>query len=487
MLNSSFIVHHSSFTMLHIPIIRKGELYRSLDVATVPHHRTREPFVEISQANSGLIRRDLRDQQTARAKLTSLTTAELVEICAQAAGHFSHDSLPLGDVSQTAEDYVNQVSATTGMPYVLARNNMDKIRGVLAGVGNVLDGLTRNIDWQVLDRGFGELNGQALSFYPRAESLGVVLPSNSPGVHSLWIPAFPLKTPLILKPGSSEPWTPYRIIQALIKAGAPREAFSFYPTDHAGAGEILRNCGRGMIFGDASSTSLWQGDSRIEIHGPGFSKVVIGEDCIDDWEQYLDVMVRSIADNGGRSCINASGIWVPRHAEKISEALAERLSQIKPRPADDDEARLAPFADAKVAARISQIIDQALSEPGAREVTNRNSTRLVSHDECSYLLPTIVLCEASDHPLANKEFMFPFASVVTAAPETIPEVLGPSLVVTAITSDSRLINKLVNSPHVDRLNVGAVPTSVVSWDQPHEGNLFEHLYARRAFQRAVAV
>ncbi len=229
------------------------------------------------------------------------------------------------------------------MPYVLARNNMDKIRGVLAGVGNVLNGLTRNIDWEVLDRGFGEVNGQALSFYPRAESLGVVLPSNSPGVHSLWIPAVPLKIPLVLKPGSAEPWTPYRIIQALIKAGAPREAFSFYPTDHAGAGEILRNCGRGMIFGDASSTSLWQGDPRIEIHGPGFSKVVIGEDCIDDWEQYLDVMVRSIADNGGRSCINASGIWVPRHAEKISEALAERLAQIKPRPADDEQARLAPF------------------------------------------------------------------------------------------------------------------------------------------------
>lgn len=470
--------------MIKIPILRKGTPYYSLDVAQVPHHRTREPFVEISQANSGLIRRDLRDQQTPRAKLASLTTAELVEICARAADHFANDSLTLGEIDQTREDYIAQVSATTGMPYVLARNNMDKIRGVLAGVGNVLNGLTRNIDWQVLDRGFGDLNGQALSFYPRGESLGVVLPSNSPGVHSLWVPAIPLKIPLVLKPGSAEPWSPYRIIQALIKAGAPREAFSFYPTDHAGAGEILRNCGRGMIFGDASSTSLWQGDSRIEIHGPGYSKVVIGEDCIDDWEQYLDVMVRSIADNGGRSCINASGIWVPRHAEKISEALAERLSQIKLRPADDDEARLAPFADAKVAARISQIVDQGLLEPGAREVTNRQ--RLVSHDECSYLLPTIVLCETPDHPLANKEFMFPFASVVTAAPEMIPEVLGPSLVVTAITSDPKLINKLVNSPHVDRLNVGAVPTSVVSWDQPHEGNLFEHLYARRAFQRAVA-
>ena len=130
---------------------------------------------------------------------------------------------------------------------------MQKVGTMLAEMGHVLHGLTRNLDWEILDRGFGEFEGHALSFFPRGESLGAVLPNNSPGVHSLWIPAFALKIPLILKPGGSEPWTPFRIIQALIRAGAPREAFSFYPTDHGGAGEILRHCGRGMVFGDSST------------------------------------------------------------------------------------------------------------------------------------------------------------------------------------------------------------------------------------------
>jgi hypothetical protein len=475
--------------MLNIPILRQGEPYKSLDVVGVPHHQTRELFVEISQANSGLIRRDLRDQKTGWEKLAALSTVELIDICTRAAKHFLNDSLPLGDDTQTPEDYVRQVSATTGMPHVLARRNMAKIRGVLAEAGNVLNGLTRNIDWRILDQGFGEVAGQALSFYPRTESLGVVLPSNSPGVHSLWIPAVPLKIPLVLKPGSAEPWTPYRIIQALMLAGAPPAAFSFYPADHAGAGEILRSCGRGMIFGDAASIGVWGDDPRIEIHGPGFSKIVIGEDCIDEWERYLDLIVTSIAANGGRSCINASGIWVPAHAEQIAEALAERLAQITPLAADDEAAELAPFADANVAARISQMIDQGLTEPGARDVTasHRDRERLVDWQRCSYLLPTIVLCEAAEHPLANREFLFPFASVVKIKQEQIPEALGSSLVVTAITSDPKLIRKLVDSPNVDRLNIGPVPTSQVSWDQPHEGNLFEHLYARRAFQRAVAV
>jgi acyl-CoA reductase-like NAD-dependent aldehyde dehydrogenase len=474
--------------MIKIPLLRKGEPYESLDVARVAHHRTREVFAEVSQANAGLIRRDLLDQETGRKALSGLTCAELVEICSRAALHFERDALPLGTEMQTPEDYVRQVSATTGLPFVLVRKNMLKIRGVLSEMGHVLGGLTRGLDLSILDRGFGEWNGQALSFFPRTDSLGVVLPNNSPGVHTLWTPAVALKIPLVLKPGSSEPWTPYRIAQALIRAGAPREAFSLYPTDHGGASEILRHTGRGMIFGDASTTGNWRDDPRIEIHGPGYSKIIIGDDCVDDWEKYLDVMVASIADNSGRSCVNASSVWASRHTERIAEALAEKFSQIVPRDAEDEEATLAPFADPNVAARISDSIDQALQQEGALDVTgiHRKSERLVMRRGCAYLLPTVVLCEGAQHPLANREFLFPFSSVVKARQEDITEVIGPSLVLTAITSDEHLIQRLVASVNVDRLNIGPVPTNQLSWDQPHEGNLFEHLYARRAFQRTHA-
>jgi hypothetical protein len=180
---------------------------------------------------------------------------------------------------------------------------------------------------------------------------------------------------------------------------------------------------------------------------------------------------------------------VPRHAEEISQALAERLARIVPREAEDEAAQLAPFTDPSVAARISAMIDQGLTEPGAADVSTsvRGTERLMNWNGCAYLLPTVLLCEDATHPFANREFLYPFASVVKVNQDQIPGVLGPSLVVTAITNDPNLIQKLVNSPNVDRLNVGAVPTNQISWDQPHEGNLFEHLYARRAFQRAAAV
>jgi acyl-CoA reductase-like NAD-dependent aldehyde dehydrogenase len=478
--------------MIHLPILRHGVPYKSLDVVTVPHHRTREPFVEISQANPGLIRRDLRPerQEGAREALARLPFDRLAAMCAEAADHFLEDTLPLGDASQSPGDYILQLTATTGMPHALVRRNMQRVAGVMREIRTVLRGLTRGLDMSILDAGYGEYGGHAISYYPRTNALGVVLPSNSPGVHSLWVPAIALKMPLVLKPGSAEPWTPFRIAQAFMKAGCPPEAFSYYPADHAGAGEVLRRTGRSMFFGDVSAVGGWEGDPRVELHGPGYSKILIGDDMLegDRWQEHVGLMAASIAENGGRSCVNASGIWVAAsHAERVAEAVAAKLATIVPRAADDDQATLAPFADPRVAERISAQIDQGL-QGGGREVTlaHRGTPRLAGLDGCTYLQPTLVLVDGPDHPLANREFLFPFAAVVPVAPDDMRQMPGPmgkTLVVTALTRDRRLIDRLLASPLVDRLNVGAIQTNTISWDQPHEGNLFEHLYARRSFQQ----
>jgi hypothetical protein len=472
--------------MLHLPILRRGRPYRSVEVAPAPHFRTRQAVAGVSQANAGLVRRDLLEdaQASMREPLAAFRMEELVALCHRAADAFMTDTLAVGDDPQAPEDYVRQLSSTTGLPHVLVRRNMEKIRGVLARVETVLSGLTRGLEVDVLDRGLGESHGHALSFVPRSPTLGVVLPSNSPGVHSLWVPAVALKTALVLKPGSAEPWTPYRLVQAFIRAGAPPDAFGFYPTDHAGAGEILRRCGRGMVFGDVSSTRPWAKDPRVEVHGPGYSKVLLGPDAAPEWRGHLEVIVSSIVENGGRSCVNASGVWVAGDPSALAEALAERLARIAPRAEDDPEALLAPFANPEVARRISAMIDRDLEVQGAVDLTarHRGGLRLVQWEGSTYLLPTVVRCDSADHPLANREFLFPFASVVPVRTEDLPSALGPTLAVSAITRDERLMSRLLASPLLHRLNLGPFPTWQVSWDQPHEGNLFEHLYARRAVQ-----
>ena len=475
--------------MVHIPLIRRGVPYRSIDVARIAHHATGAAFAEVSQANVGLIRRDLLAQDAMRASLTQFTVARLIEMTKQAAQHFQHDSLPLGDTQQSPDDYVLQLSATTGMPHVMVRRNMQRIVSVMENLPDILRGLTRGLDLEILDLGFGEVHGQAFSFYPNGKTLGVVLPSNSPGVHGLWIPAIAMKTPLVLRPGSTEPWTPFRLIQAFMKAGVPGDAFNYFPSDHAGAGEIVRQTGRSMFFGDVAAVGSVSGDPRVELHGPGYSKILFGSDLASQWRDYLDLIVGSVAENGGRSCVNASGVWTPAHGRDLAEALAAKMITIEPRSAEDPAAEISPFVDARVAGRISQQIDAALYEPGAEDITMRlrKGPRLVKAHGATFLLPTVIHCTSSEHPLANREFLFPFVSVVDVTREqmeTMPEAAGATLSATALTNDQDFITRLVQSDLIGRLNLGPLRTNRIAWDQPHEGNLFDHLYARRAFQFA---
>jgi acyl-CoA reductase-like NAD-dependent aldehyde dehydrogenase len=470
----------------HLPALRRGKPYASLDQGQVKDCHTGQPLARISQVNSGIIRKDLARTSEARAALKQFTCEKLIEICRKASGLFLHETLPVGDQghSQSPDEYVQTLSATSGLPWVMAQRNSEKLACVLGNMRLILDGLTRGLDLAILDRGLGEQHGRRMAFYPTAQCLGLVMPSNSPGVNSLWLPAIPLRIPVLLKPGRDEPWTPYRLIQALVAAGCPAAALGFYPTDHEGAAEILRGCGRALVFGDASATAPYAGNPAIQVHGPGLSKILIGEDQIERWPEFIDLMVSSIAENGGRSCVNASAIVVPSHAAEIGEALARELGPIAPRPASDQRAQLSAFANPSMAEGIDAMIEEGLRTPGATEITakHRDGPRKVTLGGGVYLRPTLVRCGSFAHPLANREFLFPYASLVEAPQAAMLEQIGPSLVVTAITQDPAFRESLLESPFIQRLNLGPIPTTRISWDQPHEGNLFDLLYRRRAIE-----
>jgi hypothetical protein len=472
----------------HLPVIRRGKPYESLDKISIVNHRTGEAVAEVSTINAGIIRKDLQRISESRAALKRFTVAQLIDICSKAGDHFLNGTVPLGDKghTQSPQQYVETLSSTSGLPHVMVRRNMQKIHHALTNMQTVLNGLTRGLDLEILDKGFGEQYGTRISYYPTTQALGLVMPSNSPAVNSLWLPAIPLKTPVIIKPGKEEPWTPYRLIQAFIAAGCPSEAFGFYPTDHEGAGEILRSCGRALIFGDKSTTQQYANNPAIQIHGPGFSKILIGEDQIERWPEFIDLIVSSISDNGGRSCINASAVVVPKYGNEIADALAQKLGSIRPTGPDDENARLSGFANTKMADYIDSAIEADLKTPGAQDVTAkyRNGARKVTQEGGVYLLPTIVKCESFSHPLANREFLCPYASVVEVPQRDMLKQIGPSLVVTAITEDERFTAELLESPLIERLNLGPISTMRVSWDQPHEGNMFEFLYKRRSIERA---
>jgi acyl-CoA reductase-like NAD-dependent aldehyde dehydrogenase len=473
---------------MHLPAWRFGKPYESLERETLVHFLTGEPVAEVSQVGGAIVGRDLQKAQQARAALLAIDPEEIVERLQTAGNLYANGTVTVGDTKQSPDDFVKQQSATTGLPESLCRANMQKNMFVLSNMDRILDALSRGLDTKILWQGYGqEHRGVTVSYQAQSPVLGLVLPSNSPGVHTLWLPVIALGVGLVMKPGSQEPWTPYRMAAAMVEAGIPAEAIGLYPgaTD-VGAG-ILAGCRRSMIFGSAKTVEQYRGNPGVQVHGPGFSKIILGDDCVDDWERHLDTMCESVAINSGRGCINASAIYASRHTKAIAEAIAARLGTIDVKPPHDPEAKLAAFTIPGAAKAIWGQIEAGLKAPGVTHVTAACGDRLVEGERCGWLRPTVAHCTSPEPEIAKAEYMFPFVSVVECPQERTLESIGPTLVCSAITDDEAFQRQLIGCTHIDRLNLGPIPTTKLDWLQPHEGNIIDFLYRSRALQIAANV
>jgi len=469
--------------MVNIPILRWGQPYTSLEADTVVNFVTGETLAKVSQANPGLLAKDIRKAHRARDVLRGIPCRELIQIMKKAADLYRDGTLPMGDATQSPDDFARQQSASTGLPEHMCKGNMAKNHFVLSNMDKILDALTRGLDLDILTRGYGtEPRGVPVSYQAQSPVLALVLPSNSPGVHTLWLPVIPMQVGLVLKPGPQEPWTPYRMAAAFFEAGVPREAISIYPGGAEMGAEVVNRCQRVKIFGSTETVKRYEGNSRVQVHGPGFSKVLLGDDVVDDWPKYLDLIVDSVYLNSGRGCINCSGVWASRHTKEIAAALAERLGPMEVKSPEDPSAALAAFTVPGQAQSIHATIKEKMKEPGVEDMTEKFGPRLVEMKRCAYLRPWVIHCDAPERKIANTEYMFPYVTVVECPQDQMLEKIGQTLVCSAITHNKAWEHQLMEATHIDRLNIGAIPTIRLNWLQPHEGNIVDFLYRARAFQ-----
>src|SRR5947208_8015133 len=469
--------------MLNIPVLRWGKHYTSLEVDNVIHFSTGETLAKVSQANPGLLAKDIRQAQRARDVLCEIPFRDLISMMKKAGELYRDATLPMGDGVQSPDDFARQQSASTGLPEQMCKANMAKNHFLLSNMDRILDCLTRGLDPEILSRGYGvESRGVIVSYQAQSPVLGLVLPSNSPGVHTLWLPVIPMQIGLLLKPGPQEPWTPYRMAAAFYEAGVPREAISIYPGGAEMGAEVVNRCRRVKIFGSTETVKRYEGNPRVQVHGPGFSKVLLGDDVVDQWPKYIDLIADSVYLNSGRGCINCSGVWASRHTREIAQALAERLGPMDVKPPDDPAATLAAFTVPGQAKAIHASILDKMKEEGVTDATAKFGPRLVEKERCAYLRPWVIHCDAPERKIAQTEYMFPYVTVVQCWQAEMIEKIGQTLVCSAITNDKKWERQLIDATNIDRLNIGPIPTIQLNWLQPHEGNIVDFLFRARAFQ-----
>jgi hypothetical protein len=298
-----------------------------------------------------------------------------------------------------------------------------------------------------------------------------------------------MKIPVLLKPGREDPFTPLRIVQAMIQAGFPKEAFGFYPTTHEGGDTLLTTCGRGIAFGN--DTTLKKYSAFPSISGPRHRPIQ------NPHRRGHDRPLARVPRRHRAIHLRQRRPLLHQHLRHPRPAPPRRTRQ-RPRrrtrenpapPARPSRRLLCGFANPALADGIDALITAHLKDPGATDLTalHRDTPRKVGAFDQTYLQPTLISCSDKDHALANTEFMFPYASIVEIPQAEMLANIGQTLVVSAFTEDPRFIEQLLLSPDIERLNLGTYPTNRVQWEQPHEGNLFEFLYHRRAIQGNVAV
>jgi len=301
---------------------------------------------------------------------------------------------------------------------------------------------------------------------------------NHPGVHGLWVEALALGYRVALRPSRREPFTPHRLICALREEGFGPDRVVLLPTDYEAADEILRGADLGMAYGGEDVMAKYAHDTRVLPQGPGRSKILVTAD--QDWREHLDTIVDSISHHGGTACINATAVLVEGDPAPLAEAIAERLSAMPSLPPQDDRAVL-PVQSLDSARRFEKfLLDRA---SGTRAWLGGDGIVDELGDGSAVLRPAVHQVDRSDAVQVNVELAFPCVWVAPWRPQEGTAPLRDSLVLTAITSDSALLDELLGEPTISNLYVGDHPTYWLAPGIPHDDYLSNFLMRAKAVIR----
>jgi acyl-CoA reductase-like NAD-dependent aldehyde dehydrogenase len=368
------------------------------------------------------------------------------------------------------------VSRAAGMPISVVRSAADAIgRGArevyrsvqcarpVGAVNDWRDPLTRT--------------GRAV-WTRRGNVFAVHAPGNHPGVHSVWLEALALGYRVAVRPSRRDPFTPHRLISALRAAGFGDDQVMLLPTGHETADAILRGADLAMAYGGEEVMRKYAAYSTMLPQGPGRSKILLTADV--DWRDHLDMIIDSISHEGGRACVNATGVFVEGDPTPVAQAVAERLAEIPSLPPQDENAVLPVLPSAE-----AQKLERYLLAKARGTVSWLGGDGIVDElgDGSAVLRPAVHQLDRPDADQARVELSFPCVWIAPWTPDIGLEPLKETLVLTALTHDSRLIDALVAEPTISNVYLGNHPTYWIEPGIPHDGYLADFLMRTKAVIR----
>lgn len=426
------------------------------------------PTAELSLVPGVFVHRTL----AALRRATPLVPDERAAALARAAELFAAGTV----AGQSVDAYEHSVSRVGGVPLGVVRTATRSIAGRLAAAYHSAVQARPGgaaADWRdPLTRA-----GRAV-WTRRGEVFAVNAAGNHPGTHSLWPEALALGFRVAVRPSRREPFTPHRLITALRTAGFGADHVALLPTGQDRTDDLLRGADLGMVYGGADVVSRYQTDPTVLTQGPGRSKILLTADV--DWRDHLDTVVASVAHHGGAGCVNATSVHIEGDPAPLCEALAERLAALPALPPQDDKAVL-PVQSAAVARAFAGHLAQRAA--GTRPWLGAGGVVAELGDGSAVLRPAVHQVDRPDAPQLGAELPFPCVWVAPWTPGAGVAVLRHSLVLTVLTRQEELVDRLVDEPTIANVYVGDVPTYHIAPGLPHDGFLGDFLMRSKAVVR----
>jgi aldehyde dehydrogenase (NAD+) len=200
--------------------------------------------------------------------------------------------------------------------------------------------------------------------------VGAITPWNFPVSMAGWKlgPALAAGNAVVLKPSEMTPFSTIYMAQLAVRAGLPAGLFNVVLGDGATTGNALT--GHADIAKISFTGSTRAGSAIMEniarsgvkpmtLELGGKSPQIVFADA--DLAKAADAIAGSVLFNAGQACVAATRVIVEASvADRFTEALAARMSGIRPGPTWDEATQYSPIISERQRNRIGSIVDAAV-------------------------------------------------------------------------------------------------------------------------------
>ncbi|MEU5160247.1 aldehyde dehydrogenase family protein [Streptomyces sp. NPDC020875] len=414
-------------------------------------------------ATVGLAPRLLAQAAFNRMRAADPAPAPVPELFAAAGELFATAEL----AGESPETYRRRVVLATGTPY-------GAIARAVGNIGNSL-GMIDRINRAELPAPFA-VPGCRTVWVPRGALLAAVVPNNHPEPNVTWVRALAMGARVLVRPGSKDPFTPRRLVTALLAAGLDPDTVAFLPGDHESGENLLARADLGLVYGGPAAAARFGHRNDVLVRGPGRSKVLLGPGDQED-EELLDDLAGWISDDGGVRCNNISLVLTSGSVHDLAEALAERLAALPVRPVTDERAALPALGPEHGKALADHAVGLAAAH-GARDHSSHRyggAPLADPGDGTVVLRPLVISVDRADAPPAGTELGFPFVVVAPWRPADGVAPLRNSLVVGLPGEHAELAGAVLREPTVRKVVTGRVRPWSGAPETPHDGSLAQFL------------